>query len=431
MKQGHNILYAVWADLQQPSIIWQLITIGGCMLLAAIASQLIRHWLKSHYVNPHSPMLQTGVDGLRLLLFPLLAWLFVLVGRIFLQPWQHVNLLHVVIPLLFSFTLIRLIVYLIRRSFAPSGWLATWEKLLALLIWLGVVVYIMGWSEPLLTFLEETWVPIGKNHLSLLLIVQGSASVVFTLIVTLWLAAILEARLMAVQTLELNLRIVLTRVLRAVLLLIGLLFALSLVGFDLTLLSVFGGALGVGLGLGLQKIASNYVSGFIILLDRSLRINDLIEVDKYRGVVRQIRTRYTVLRALDGTEAILPNEMLVASPVLNHSFTDRKVRLTVKVGVAYDTDIEALLPRLTQIASAHPRVVTEPSPFAALWHFGDNGIELELSFWIQDPEEGTNNIRSDIGREILKMFRQENIVIPYPQREVRVLGAVDVSNNKG
>jgi small-conductance mechanosensitive channel len=201
------------------------------------------------------------------------------------------------------------------------------------------------------------------------------------------------------------------------------LVALSLVGIDLTVLSVFGGALGVGLGLGLQRIASNYVSGFIILLDRSLSIGDMITVDKFYGRVAQINTRYTVIKALDGTETILPNEMLVSTPVVNHSLSNREVRIVVKVAVAYSADVDRALGILSECARLQPRVLRQPEPGAFVTALGADGVELEIGFWIRDPEEGTLAVRSEISREVLRRFASAGIQIPFPQREVRILPA--------
>ena len=187
-------------------------------------------------------------------------------------------------------------------------------------------------------------------------------SVVVTLLVTLWLGSSLEARLMRADRIDMNLRVVLARVGRAFMVLLALLLGLSFAGLDLTVLSVFGGALGVGLGLGLQKIASNYVSGFIILLDRSLRIGDLISVDKFYGMVARINTRYTVVQAFDGTEAIVPNEMLVSLPVTNHSFNDRRIRLAFKVFLRYGADLDRALRLAIDAAAAQPRVLKDPPP---------------------------------------------------------------------
>jgi len=202
-----------------------------------------------------------------------------------------------------------------------------------------------------------------------------------------------------------------------------LLLSLSIVGIDITALSVFSGALAVGLGLGLQKIASNYVSGFIILLDRSIRIGNLVALDATTsGVVTQITARYTVLRTLAGTEVIIPNEYLVSNIVRNESFTDSRLRVVVPVQVAYGTDLEQAMRLMTEAAQAQPRVLAEPAPQALLTLFADSGINLELGFWIADPQAGTGSVRSAINLSIWRSFHEHGIEIPFPQREIRLLG---------
>jgi len=215
---------------------------------------------------------------------------------------------------------------------------------------------------------------------------------------------------------------VLARLAKALLSIIALLLSLSLVGIDVTTLSVFSGALAVGLGFGLQKIASNYVSGFIILLDRSIRLGNLVSVDdKTTGTVTQITTRYTVLRTLTGTEVIIPNEYLVSNIIRNLSFTDTRVRVVLHVQVGYDSDLEQAMHLMVEAARQQPRVLADPAPGVMLTEFAENGINLELGIWVSDPETGTGNVRSDIGLAILKSFRENAIEIPYPQREVRLL----------
>ena len=199
-----------------------------------------------------------------------------------------------------------------------------------------------------------------------------------------------------------------------------MLCSLSLVGIDVTALSVFSGALAVGLGFGLQKIASNYVSGFIILLDRSIRLGNLIAVDAATsGTVTQITTRYTVLRTLAGTDVIIPNEYLVSNIIRNQSFTDTRIKDGLSIQVAYDTDLEKAMQLMVEAARQHPRVLADPAPGAGLSAFAENGINLDLGFWLADPEAGTGGVRSDINLAIWKAFRENQIEIPYPQREVR------------
>jgi small-conductance mechanosensitive channel len=197
--------------------------------------------------------------------------------------------------------------------------------------------------------------------------------------------------------------------------------ALSAEGLDITMLSVFGGALGVGLGFGLQRIASNYVSGFIILLDKSMQIGDVVTIDMHYGVVSDLRTRYLVLRKLDGTQVIIPNETLIITPVINHSFTEHKARVQLPIQVSYDSDLEVVMKLMYDIAQDHPRVLLEPAPVVHLKSFGESGIDLMLTVWIPDPEEGSAALQSEINLKIWQTFKANNISIPYPQREVRIL----------
>jgi small-conductance mechanosensitive channel len=250
---------------------------------------------------------------------------------------------------------------------------------------------------------------------------QGVAMVLVTLLIALWAAGLLERRLSAAAGLDQNVRLVLLRVAKAVLVLVAILIALPMVGIDLTTLSVFGGALGVGLGFGLQKIAANYVSGFIILLDRSIRIGNMISVGTERGVVREITTRYTVVRAPNGVESLVPNETLVGSVVQNETFSDSQVALPLLFQIAYGADVERAMQILVEVAAAQPRVLAEPAPKAYLMGFGDNGINLRLGCWIADPQEGTLGITSAINLEVWRRFQREDIGIPFPQREVRLL----------
>jgi small-conductance mechanosensitive channel len=208
-----------------------------------------------------------------------------------------------------------------------------------------------------------------------------------------------------------------------------MLVALALSGIDLTVLSVFGGALGVGLGLGLQRIASNYVSGFILLLDRSLRLGDLIAVDRFYGSVSQINTRYTLLRGLDGTDTVIPNEMLISSPVVNHSLTDRRLRLAVRISIAYESDLDLAMKLGAEAAGRTARVLADPAPATLLVEFAADGILLEVAFWVTDPEQGRMNVQSDVAVAVYRQYCAVGINIPYPRRDIRLLGAALPAND--
>ncbi len=215
---------------------------------------------------------------------------------------------------------------------------------------------------------------------------------------------------------DLSARKIAANLVKTLLLFFGLLLALSSAGIDLTALGVLGGALGVGLGFGLQKLASNYVSGFVILFERSLRIGDVVKVDGFEGSITDITTRYTVIRAINGRESIVPNELLITQRVENSSLADPKVAQTTAVTVGMDTDLDALLPKLRETVAAVPRVQSQPGPTVQLSQFAADGLQLTVVYWIADPENGSANVRSDVNLAVLALLRREGVAIPFPQR---------------
>ncbi|MGZ5884791.1 MAG: mechanosensitive ion channel family protein, partial [Burkholderiaceae bacterium] len=370
-------------------------------------------------------VMRIGVESFTKVLSPLLALALIALAKPFLARWHHVNLLRVAIPLIASFVVVRLGFYVLRRIFAQGeragSVLLLFEKIFAALVWIGVALYITGLWPDLVHVLDETVIPLGRYQASLTSILQALVFVVVTVIAALWAGTLLEERLLKMDTMHSSMRVVLARTGRAFLILIAVLISLSLVGIDLTVLSVFGGALGVGLGLGLQKIVSNYVSGFVILLERSLAIGDIVTVDKYSGKVTQINTRYTILRGADGIESVIPNEMLVSGPIQNYSLTDRSIRLASRITVDYQTDVEQVIQLLEQVVASVERVSSTPAPQAMLLNFGADGLELEIGFWIADPESGRTNVLSDVNRAIWKALQDHQIKLPYPQREIRLI----------
>jgi small-conductance mechanosensitive channel len=195
---------------------------------------------------------------------------------------------------------------------------------------------------------------------------------------------------------------------------------LSAVGIDLTALSVLGGAIGVGIGLGLQKLAANYVSGFMVLAERSVRIGDMVRVGGVEGRVSDIRARYTVIRSLGGVEAIVPNETLMTSTVENLSLSDTHVYQTTAVSVTYDADVALIERLLTEAALEQPRVLRDPPPAVLLSSFGADGLDFTVGYWLGDPQNGLGRPRSDINRAILQKLREHGVEIPYPQRVLHV-----------
>ncbi|QAU35336.1 mechanosensitive ion channel domain-containing protein [Janthinobacterium sp. 17J80-10] len=417
----------VLSDLQHPDVFWQIVTIAVCLALSWGLARLLRPRLSAQ--DPQQRLRQLGAEGLARALWPLLALMLIWLARWVLGQWQPVNLLRLATALITAFAVIRLALYVLRRVFVRGGRVSATqhmvERAFAILVWAGFALHITGLLPELLNVLEQAVLPIGKSKLSVLAILQAGVFVVITLVAALWIGATLEERLMRIDGMHASMRVVLARLGKSVLIVLAVLFSLSLVGIDLTVLSVFGGALGVGIGLGMQRIVSNYVAGFIILLERSLSIGDVVTVDKYSGTVRRINTRYTTIRAADGADAIIPNEMLLSNPVQNQYLSDRSVRLVARVTVGYESDVDEVLQLLVATTAAVPRVSQEPAPVALLLNLGADGLEMETAFWIDDPENGRGNVLSDVNRAILKALQLRNISIPYPQREVRIINKIE------
>ena len=417
----NNEMGQVWqellADISTTVVAWQLLVILASLLLAWSLNGLLR----SHVLKHAPENWKIGIGGINRILFPLTSLLGVYVGRFILSHWQHTGLLKLAATLLLAMALIRLVVYALRYIFAPSGWVRTMENAIASMVWIILALYLSDLLPEMVQALKDISFSVGKHQLSVLLILQALFIVLVTLMIALSGSRFLENKLMRAEQINMNLRVVLSKLIRVSLALIALLLALSAVGIDITLLSVFGGALGVGLGFGLQKIASNYVSGFIILLDESVHMGDVITVDGHYGVISILRARYMVLRKLDGTEVVIPNETFITNAVINHSFTDRKARVQMPVQVSYESPLELAMQLMQKAAENHPRVLVEPAPSVLIKGFGESGIDLGLTIWIPDPEEGSAALQSAIYLEIWRAFQQHGISIPYPQREVRIL----------
>jgi small-conductance mechanosensitive channel len=355
------------------------------------------------------------VDGV---LFPVAALLFALAARAALAPSQAIALLHLAVPILASLVVIRIAVRVLRVAFPASHAVRVLERTLSWLVWGGLVLWLSGLLPLVLRELEDIRWKVGGVDVSVRSLLEGALSAAAVLVVVLWVSAAIEARLIAGATDNLSVRKIAANATRAVLLLVGVLFALSAAGIPLGALSVLGGALGVGLGFGLQKLAANYVSGFVILAERSLRIGDMVRVDNFDGRVTDIKTRYTVIRALNGRESIVPNEMLITQRVENSSLADPQVSITTTLQVAYGTDLDALLPRLVDAVAAVPRVLREPAPAVMLAGFGADGLDLQVAFWIDDPHSGQGNVKSDVNLAVLHTIEGLGVRIPFPQRVV-------------
>ena len=409
---GIDSFQELLAALIRPTALLELGLLAGCLGLAWIVSALLRPktdaadgiWFGSR-----------GFDGA---LFPVLALAFALLARWGLRGHVPIAVLQIAVPVLMSLAVIRVSVRVLHAAFPNSTPVRTLERTLSWGVWIAAVLWTTGLLPVMLAEMEGISWKIGGAPVSLRSLVEGALSAVAVLLVMLWLSATIEARLLRAETLHLSVRKIAANATRAILLLVGLLTAMSAAGIPLGALGVMGGAVGVGIGLGLQRLAANYVSGFVILAERSLRIGDTVRVDGFEGRISDITTRYTLIRAASGRESIVPNEMLITQRVENFSYADPNVAISTVVQVAYGTDLAALAPRLQAAMAAVPRVLATPGPAVQLTNFAADGLELTLVFWIGDLENGQGNVRSEVNLAVLACLNAERVEIPFPQRVV-------------
>ena len=411
----------------QPTVAFELLALLLCGLLAFGFVWLLRPDRSAAHDLPDERYAgaiwfgRRGVDGV---IFPLLFLLLAYLAQLALAPRMPLAVMRVALPALLALAVIRGGVKVLQVTFPQASWVRPVERSMSWLAWAATVLWVSGLLPVVLNELDEIRWTLGGSTVSVRTLLEGFLTAGAVLILSLWVSSAIEARLLrSVQGNELSLRKALSNATRAVLLFVGLMVALTSVGIDLTALSVLGGAVGVGIGLGLQKLAANYVSGYVILTERSMRIGDSVRVDNFEGRITDIKTRYTVIRSLTGSESIVPNEMLITSRVENLSLADRRVWTSTLVSVAYDSDVDRVIRLLEDAALAESRVLRDPGPAAALSAFGADGLEFTLGYWIADPENGQLGLRSSINLRVLRAFREEGIEIPFPQRVLHMVAS--------
>jgi small-conductance mechanosensitive channel len=356
----------------------------------------------------------------------LLALVLVLVVRaVFAVRELPTTLLDVGLRLIAILLLVRLAFYLFRLLLGPNTWFRTVEARMSTVVWLAIAFHQVGWFSAIQRTLDSIDLLPGKASLTIWELLKGLVVITGFVLIASLVARAVETRVLAVRNVALSTRIGISKFAYFLLLSLGVLLGIRAAGVDLTALTVITGAIGIGLGFGLQSISSNFVSGFVLLMDRSIKPGDVISFTGHTGTstenfgwVQELRGRYVVVRDRDGVETLVPNQTLINNPVINWSYSDRRVRLKLPVRISYRDDPELALRVLLQAATCNARILREPAPVSRLMQFGDHGMDLELRFWIADPENGVNNVRSDVNRAIWALFKESGITIPVAQREV-------------
>jgi len=412
-----------FAVMLTPTGAWQL----GAILIASLVGWLAhRRWvafiIAQIGMDEKRGFRRMAMRGSVRVVFPLVVAILLQVSvGVLSQFTLKTPLLDLLVPLLLSLAAIRIIVYALRRAFGPSPALRAWEGIISTIIWGAVALHLLGWLPDVLSSMDELGITMGENRITLLSVLQLAIAVAVFMVVASWISRYIEQRAKRSEYLSVSMQVGLSKLSKVLLYTIAILVALNSVGIDLTTLTVFGGALGVGLGFGLQRIASNFISGFILLFDRSIKLGDVITIGQRFGWVVGMHARYIVVRDRDGVETLIPNENLITTDVVNWSYSDKHVRVKVPVQISYADDPEQAMGLMVTACEVSDRVLTEPPPQARMLEFGESGINLELRLWLEDPEEGVGSVKSDINLAIWKAFKQHNITIPFPQRDVHLL----------
>lgn len=415
----------VWLDprlseLAQPIFWLQLLALAFVTLLASFANTKLQQILILQS-EQRGGLKHLAIRSIQRLLWPLTALLLLLPIKAIFEWYQlPMQILQVTTPILLAMAIIRLTVYILRKAFTVSPLLKSSENFLAGLIWLAVAMHLVGWLPLMLDMLDNLALTLGDTRITMLSVIKLMLMIALAFTVAIWLAELISKRLQQSAHISPSMRVGFAKFSKFLLITLAFLLALNAVGINLSSLAVFGGALGVGLGFGLQRIASNFISGFILVLDRSIKPGDVVTVGDKFGWVEQLNARYVVIRNREGVDTLIPNENLITSEVINWSYADPNVRVIIKVQISYDDDPEQAMALMLECAFASPRVLQDPAPTVRLMEFADSGIELQLRIWIADLEKGTGAVKSDINLAIWRAFKQHNITIPYPQRDLHI-----------
>jgi small-conductance mechanosensitive channel len=392
------------ANLEQFAIV--LATFGGALL----ASRYVLLWLDRYRTHANIGRGLKFVTPLVLsICWLLLLWLTLSVATAMAQPRA---LLRTTITLLGAWIAINLVSRVVKNP--------AWARLIAWTAWSIAALSIVGLLEPTIAVLDSAAVQVGDLRISIYSVLRSTVALAVLLSIAIYVTGLVETRIRTSEALSPTVQVLFTKSLRMVLVTLALLIALRSVGFDLTALAVVGGALGFGVGFGLQKVVSNLISGVILLIDRSIKPGDIISVSGTYGWVTALGGRYISVVTRDGVEHLIPNETLISEPVENWTHTHRRTRLKVDLRVHFRSDLVKVIAMCEEAATNTPRVLADPAPKCLLIEFGESALNLQLRFWIADAQNGVQNVKSDVLLRIWEMFRDEHIEVPYPQRDLHV-----------
>jgi len=430
MDSADSALKSFFIRLTSPQILAEIIAIVFSALIALACAQAVKAWHRRHNSPTERLSWQADVMEGAVILAPIFfALILLLIVRSALSAFgMHTAVLDIALQLTTALLLVRTAAYGLRLMMGPESWFQIWENRIAFAVWLLIGFELVGWFNAAEDTLDRIDLLPGKNEFSLWALLKGLVIITTFIIVSSLVARTIERRVMKLDAIAVSTRLGISKFTYFFLVGVGVLLGINATGVDVTTLNVLTGALGVGIGFGLQSITSNFVSGVVLLMDKSIKPGDVISFTGHTGTstenfgwVQELRGRYVVVRDRDGVETLVPNQNLITNSVINWSYSDQRVRLRLPVMISYDDDPEVALRVLLDAARDHPRILREPAPVTRLMAFEDYGMRCEVRFWIADPMNGVNNVRSDVNRSIWRVFKQHGIKIPVAQREFRML----------
>jgi small-conductance mechanosensitive channel len=429
MDSASSEIRDFFAQLASAQVLTEIIAIVVAAALAVAGGRYARLWLQRTGHGEGRTWLGASLEAIILAAPMFIGILILFLLHLLLTHFgARADLLYVATQLTLALALVRLGTYGMRLMLGRETWFDAWEGRIAVAIWLVIALDLLGWLEKIQATLERVHLIPGRNMFTLWELVKGVVVVTVFVFVTTLVARTVERRVMRLGSIALSTRIGISKFSYFVLLGIGVLLGINAAGVDVTTLNVLTGGIGIGLGFGLQTIAGNFVSGFVLLIDKSIKPGDVISFTGHTGTstenfgwVQELRGRYVVVRDRDGVETLVPNQNLITNSVINWSYSDQRVRLRLPVMISYDDDPEEALDALLEAVADHPRILREPAPVSRLMAFEDYGMRLEVRFWIADPMNGVNNVRSDVNRAIWRVFGSHGIRMPVAQRELRML----------
>ncbi len=422
----------IFEQIATPEVLAEVLALLMAGLLATALAHYLKNWLRPLSTRPNQGRWSRRLVVAGMVLAPaLLAVLLVLGLRLlFISFAMPVSVIDRALDLVTVLVLVRFAVHALSVSLGPNSWIRSWELRITFLIWAIISFQLLGWFDAIERTLDRIDLIPGKTTFSLWALLKGIVVIAGFLIVTSLIARTIERRVMKVEGLAISTRIGISKFSTFALIGLGILLGINASGVDLTVLGLFTGAIGLGLGFGLQAIASNFVSGFVLLMDKSIKPGDVISFTGTTGTstenfgwVQELRGRYIVVRDRDGVETLVPNQNLITNSVINWSYSDQRVRIRLPVMISFQDDPEVALQVLIDAAANHPRILKDPGPVSRLMSFENYGMRVEVRFWIRDPMNGVNNVRSDVNREIWRLFKKHGITIPVQQHDVRLVQA--------